>query len=82
PALARERRWPEACYVGLATAALLTSTYYVSVARSTVVAFPLYLLAARRVVRARRRVRLLLAAVSVTWLCLGAFFHVHAHQLG
>lgn len=41
------RRWGEATYVGLQVAALATSSYYLSVARSTLLWFPLWLLLAR-----------------------------------
>lgn len=39
-------RWGEAVYVGLSVAALATSTYYLSVARATLLWFPLWLLLA------------------------------------
>jgi hypothetical protein len=45
--LIRRRRWPEATYVGLTAASLLTSTYYVSIPRSLLVCFPLLILAAQ-----------------------------------
>ncbi len=44
--LARRRRWGEATYVGLSVLALATSTYYLSVARATLLWFPLWLLLA------------------------------------
>lgn len=40
--LLRRRRWAEAAYVGLSTTALATSTFYLSVARSSLLWFPLY----------------------------------------
>lgn len=40
------RRWPEAVYVGLSVTALATSTFFLSVARSSLLWFPLYLLLA------------------------------------
>lgn len=42
--LVRRARWGEATYVGLSVAALATSTYYLSVARATLLWFPLWLL--------------------------------------
>ncbi len=51
--LARRARWGEATYVGLSVAALATSTYYLSVARATLLWFPLWLLVAE--VAGRRR---------------------------
>jgi hypothetical protein len=41
------RRWGEAVYVGLQVVALGTSSYYLSVARSTLLWFPLWLLLAK-----------------------------------
>ncbi len=44
--LAWRARWGEATYVGLSVAALATSTFYLSVARATLLWFPLWLLLA------------------------------------
>ena len=44
--LVRRARWGEATYVGLSVAALATSTFYLSVARATLLWFPLWLLLA------------------------------------
>jgi hypothetical protein len=44
--LLRRRRWGEAVYVGLSVAALATSTSYLSVARATLLWFPLWVLLA------------------------------------
>jgi hypothetical protein len=41
------RRWGEATYVGLSLVALATSTFYLSVARATLLWWPLFLLLAR-----------------------------------
>lgn len=41
------KRWGEATYVGLSVAALATSTFYLSVARSTLLWWPLFLLLAK-----------------------------------
>ncbi|WP_214324566.1 mannosyltransferase family protein [Nonomuraea sediminis] len=59
--LAHRRLWPECVYVGLQVAALTTSTYYMSIPRSMLLWFPLWLLLAR----APRRIFLLYAAVSI-----------------
>lgn len=45
--LLRQRAWAEASYVGLSVAALATSTFYFSVARSALLWFPLWVLLAR-----------------------------------
>ena len=44
--LLRRARWGEATYVGLSVAALATSTFYLSVARATLLWWPLFLLLA------------------------------------
>lgn len=44
--LLRRREWGEATYVGLSVAALATSSFYLSVARATLLWFPLWLLLA------------------------------------
>jgi hypothetical protein len=49
--LLARRRWGEATYVGLSVAALATSTYYLSVARATLLWFPLWLLLAELAAR-------------------------------
>lgn len=41
------RRWGEATYIGLSVVALATSTFYLSVARATLLWWPLFLLLAR-----------------------------------
>jgi hypothetical protein len=45
------RSWGEATYVGLSVAALATSTYYLSVARATLLWFPLWVLLAELAAR-------------------------------
>lgn len=45
--LLRRARWGEATYVGLSVGALATSTFYLSVARATLLWFPLWLLLAQ-----------------------------------
>jgi hypothetical protein len=49
--LLRRRRWGEATYVGLSVAALATSSFYLSVARATLLWFPLWLLLAEAMQR-------------------------------
>jgi hypothetical protein len=56
------RRWAEATYVGLSVAALATSTFYFSVARSSLLWFPLWVLLAAATTR---RPWLLRAALAV-----------------
>lgn len=51
--LLRLRRWAEAVYVGLNVLALGTSSYYQSIARATLLWFPLWLLCARGAARWR-----------------------------
>jgi hypothetical protein len=46
-ALLVQRRWGEMTYIGLSLAALATSTFYLSVARGTLLWWPLFLLLAR-----------------------------------
>lgn len=42
--LLAKRRWPEAAYVGLQMAAFLTSSYYLSIGRATLLWWPLWVL--------------------------------------
>lgn len=63
-ALARRRRWPEFTYVGLGVAALLTSSFYQSVPRSMLVAFPAFLVVGEWATTTRRRRLVVLAVVS------------------
>lgn len=42
--LIAKRRWPEAAYVGLQMAAFLTSSYYLSIGRATLLWWPLWVL--------------------------------------
>jgi hypothetical protein len=73
----------EAIYVGSASAALLTSTTYLSLPRSTLTAFPLFLLGARALARPGRRVAVVLTAAG----CLAgtvatAWWHLYGEQVG
>jgi hypothetical protein len=49
--LLRRRRWGEATYVGLSVGSLATSTFYFSVARGTLLWFPLFLVLAAAAAR-------------------------------
>ncbi len=60
--LARRRQWGEMTYVGLSVTALATSTYYLSVARATLLWFPVWILLAEA---ARRRAWLHTAYLAV-----------------
>jgi hypothetical protein len=55
-ALARRRMWPEVTYVGLTAAALLTSSFYQSVPRSMLVAFPVFVPLAQWTSTTRHRI--------------------------
>lgn len=62
--LLRQRRWAEATYVGLSVGALATSTFYLSVARSSLLWFPLYLALAAAAARWRWVLAAWLAAAA------------------
>lgn len=66
--LARHRLWPELTYVGLTALALLTNAFYQSVPRSTLVAFPMLVAAARWATACRHRSLVVLAASASTVL--------------
>ena len=53
--LVRRRRWPEVTYVSLTALSLLTSAYYLSVPRSMVICFPVWILVGEWAVSSRRR---------------------------
>ncbi|SDJ37834.1 hypothetical protein SAMN05444157_3079 [Frankineae bacterium MT45] len=67
--LARRGQWPEFTYVGLTALSLMTSSFYQSVPRSTVLAFPIVIMIAAWVVTSRHRL-LVWAACSVSVLLL------------
>jgi hypothetical protein len=72
--LLARRRWGEATYVGLTVASLATSTFYLSVARSTLLWFPLWTALAGAPVLLRRTwlaVTLPLCAVGVVLFTSG-----------
>ncbi|MGW7489603.1 mannosyltransferase family protein [Streptomyces sp. NPDC054786] len=62
--LARQRRWPEAVYVGLSLWALGTSYWYTSIPRATLLWWPLWVLLAAWSLRNPR--------VKTVYLCLAA----------
>ncbi|MFE4950595.1 mannosyltransferase family protein [Leifsonia sp. NPDC056665] len=75
----RRRQWAAVTYVGLTALAMMTSTTYLSIARSTVVLFPLTLLVATTVGDDRRRwiFRTVLAA-GLVLLALNTALFVNA----
>ncbi len=79
--LLRRARWGEATYVGLSVAALATSSFYLSVARATLLWFPLWLLLAEA---ARRRPSLHTAyvAVSAPLMAVGVLTFTSGRWLG
>ena len=79
--LLRRARWGEATYVGLSVAALATSTFYLSVARATLLWFPLWLL----VVEAGQRRRWVLPAyvtVAAPLMALGVLTFTAGRWVG
>ena len=79
--LLARRRWGEATYVGLSVTALATSTYYLSVARATLLWWPLWVLLAAGAQR-WPRLGLGLACVSVPLMAVGALTFTHGLWLG
>ena len=67
-ALARRRRWPEFTYVGLGVAALFTSSFYQSVPRSMLTAFPVFLVVGEWVTTTPRRWLVAVVAASTTFV--------------
>ena len=68
--LLRRSRWGEAAYVGLSVSALATSTFYLSVARATLLWFPLWLLLVEAAQR-RAWVHASYVAVAAPLMALG-----------
>lgn len=62
--LIARKSWPEAAYVGLTAASLLTSHHYLSVPRSTLLCFPIAALAIQAAPR-RKLLRMLLASACL-----------------
>jgi mannosyltransferase PIG-V len=69
--LARRRRWPELVFVGLTTLSLLTSAYYLSVPRSLLTCFPIFVLLGEWLARQRSRLHLVsMILISTTVLVI------------
>jgi Mannosyltransferase (PIG-V) len=75
------RRWGEAVFVGLQVVALATSSYYLSVARSTLLWFPLWLLLARWSLR-WRWLHVGYLAVSPALMVVGVIGFTTGHWVG
>ena len=75
------RRWPEAVYVGGQAAALATSSYYLSVARASLLWWPLWLLLARASVR-HRWVHVGYLAVAPALMAAGVVAFTQGHWVG
>jgi hypothetical protein len=76
-----KRRWGEAVYVGLQVVALGTSSYYLSVARSTLLWFPLWLLLAQWSLR-WRWLHVGYLAVSPALMVIGVAAFTTGHWVG
>ena len=82
-ALARRRRWPELTYVGLGVAALFTSSFYQSVPRSILIAFPVFLVVGEWVTATRRRwLVAVAAALSAVVLAVNVACFVRGYFAG
>ncbi|HVM27947.1 MAG TPA: mannosyltransferase family protein [Mycobacteriales bacterium] len=79
--LLRRRRWAEAVYVGLSVGALATSTFYLSVARSTLLWFPLWVALAALAAR-WRWVHPAYLAVAVPLMVLGVLLFTTGRWAG
>lgn len=79
--LAVRRRWAELTYVGLQVVALGTSSFYLSVARTTLVWWPLWLLLAEASVR-HRWVHPTYLALAPALMAVGVVTFVGGHWLG
>jgi hypothetical protein len=75
------RRWGEAVFVGAQVVALATSSYYLSVARSTLLWFPLWLLLARWSLR-RRWLHVAYLTVSPALMVVGVVAFTTGHWVG
>lgn len=79
--LLRRGRWGEATYVGLSVAALATSSFYLSVARATLLWFPLWLLLAETAQR-RPWLHPAYVAVSAPLMAVGVLAFTSGRWLG
>lgn len=75
------RRWGEAVFVGVQVVALGTSSYYLSVARSSLLWFPLWLLLAQWSLR-RRWLHLAYLAVAPPLMIVGLIGFTTGHWVG
>lgn len=75
------RRWAETVYVGGQVAALATSSFYLSVARATLLWWPLWVLLAAAAAR-RRWVQHAYLAVAPALMAAGAVAFVQGHWVG
>ncbi len=74
------RRWGEATYVGLQVVGLACSAYYLSVARATLLWFPLWLLLARASLR-RRWLHVAYLSVAPALMAVGILTFTSGHWL-
>jgi Gpi18-like mannosyltransferase len=82
-AFARQRSWAEFTYVGLTTLSLLTSTFYLSVPRATLTAFPVLVLFARWAVAPRHRsAAICIAVLSGVLLLINSGSFVRGYWAG
>lgn len=79
--LLRRARWGEATYVGLSVAALATSSFYLSVARATLLWFPLWVLLAEAAGR-RAWLHTTYVAVCAPLMAVGALTFTSGRWLG
>ena len=79
--LLARRRWAELTYVGLQVVALGTSEFYLSVARTTLLWWPLWLLLAEASVR-RRWVHPAYLSVAPALMAVGVLTFIGGHWLG
>lgn len=75
------RRWGEAVFIGIQVTALATSSYYLSVARSTLLWFPLWLLLAKWSV-SRRWLHVSYLAVAPSLMAVGVVAFTSGHWVG
>lgn len=79
--LVRRKAWGEATYVGLSVAALATSTYYLSIARATLLWFPVWLLLAE-VASKRAWVHTAYLAVAPALMAVVVLTFTNGHWVG
>jgi hypothetical protein len=81
--LGRRRMWPELTYVGLSALALLTSSFYQDVPRSTILAFPVLAFVAQwSMASPHRRVVWTIVAASSVLLVTNVAFFVRGYTAG